>query len=124
MKDWFGTGSRYPFEILGASHITMLLIFTIVLFSIALASKWLHTHERFRQIMRYSLLVLLLLSEISYQLWAYVNGVWSLGRSCASALMRNCFFNRDLHSYYLSANAYKSKFFHWHSSCSYCTDHS
>ncbi|SFF75223.1 conserved hypothetical integral membrane protein TIGR02206 [Halobacillus alkaliphilus] len=78
MKDWFGTGSRYPFEILGASHITMLFIFTFVLFSIALASKWFHTHERFRQVMRYSLLVLLLLSEISYQLWAYVNGVWSL----------------------------------------------
>ncbi|ARI76015.1 YwaF family protein [Halobacillus mangrovi] len=77
MKAWFTPGSDYPFQSFGTSHIYVLLTFFLVLASILLFGRQLSKHHRTFQTVRFSLLILLIWSEASYQTWTAANGLWS-----------------------------------------------
>ncbi|KHE72083.1 TIGR02206 family membrane protein [Halobacillus sp. BBL2006] len=77
MKEWFTPGSDYPFYSFGTSHIIVLVIFFIILIAIPLFSSRLNKYKRTFQTVRFSLLILLIWSEVSYQTWTAVNGLWN-----------------------------------------------
>ncbi|MTD31333.1 TIGR02206 family membrane protein [Planomicrobium sp. YIM 101495] len=77
MSDWFGLTSTSMFEPFGLSHWLVLLIATAGLFILVSAKKPLqHSPESF-QWLRWLLFTLLVLSEVSYQIWTISNGIWS-----------------------------------------------
>ena len=77
MDSWFGKTSAYYFEPFSVSHITMLSAAFACLILLLLFKNRLQPASKFFQWLRWILFSLLLLSEISYQIWAITSGVWS-----------------------------------------------
>ncbi|MFG6114002.1 TIGR02206 family membrane protein [Halobacillus sp. MO56] len=77
MKQWFGSGIDQPFDMFGGSHIIMLIIYLTGLALILVGNKKLQKDQTGYQLLRWFLFGLLIISEVSYQTWAIVNGVWS-----------------------------------------------
>ncbi|MBP1950965.1 YwaF family protein [Virgibacillus litoralis] len=77
MWNWLSLGGK-PFITFGTSHIIMLLIYFIGIVIFILFLKKILTDTSLYNIVRWSLFGLLILSEVSYQTWTAVNGIWSL----------------------------------------------
>ncbi|RNF38690.1 TIGR02206 family membrane protein [Planococcus salinus] len=77
MENWFGPGSPHDFQLFSTSHLVMLAIAAggLILLSVT-RKRWL-AKERAFQWVRWTLFSLLLLSELSYQTWASIHGIWS-----------------------------------------------
>lgn len=77
MENWFGLRSEYNFEIFSSSHwavlVTAFLGF-IVMFGTY--KKW-PDHPVIYQTVKWLFFSLLLFSELSYQLWTNIHGIWS-----------------------------------------------
>ncbi len=78
MKNWFGLWVDEPFVLFGTTHFIMLALFLLGTFSLCMYVKLGRPHPRFNGWIRWSLFSMLVLSELSYQTWAVVNGVWSM----------------------------------------------
>ncbi|WP_010529098.1 TIGR02206 family membrane protein [Lentibacillus jeotgali] len=79
MKDIFLEVSGEPFIAYGTSHLTALLIYFLGAAALPFLCKKLHKHSIFYNTIRWSLFSLLVLSEVSYQTYTALNGIWSLG---------------------------------------------
>lgn len=77
MERWFGKTTYQPFEVYSLSHILVLTVFFIGLFYLILNYKKLQRHSTLYECTRWSLFGILLISEITYQIWAITNNVWS-----------------------------------------------
>ncbi|MFD2759900.1 YwaF family protein [Lentibacillus juripiscarius] len=78
MASIFLEQSGSPFTAFGFSHITTLLVYIIGLTILMLFTKKILSKPSIYQFIRWSLFTLLILSEISYQLYTALNGIWSL----------------------------------------------
>lgn len=76
MERWFSEQIDQPFTTFGNSHLVMLSIYVIVSLSIFMMHHIWKQSNFSHNLMRISLLFLLILSEISYQTWSIVHGVW------------------------------------------------
>lgn len=77
MENWFGPGSPHDFQLFSISHLIVLAIAfvgLVVLFIVR--ARWQEKAQPFQWV-RWALFSLLLLSELSYQTWTTVNGLWS-----------------------------------------------
>lgn len=77
MDSWFGRTSAYYFEPFSESHLITLAAAIACLILLPLFKKRFQPPSKTFQWLRWILFSLLLLSEISYQLWAITSGVWS-----------------------------------------------
>jgi hypothetical integral membrane protein (TIGR02206 family) len=77
---WFGLSNKsFDFDIFSGSHLVVLAIFVLVIVLIFLYRKNLNTkNSRKTEI---GLALSLILFEITYHIWMYMNGSWKLGRS-------------------------------------------
>lgn len=76
MKEWFLTLSGEPFISFGTSHIIMLVIYFILVFLILYFHRIIKDNKPIFQILRWFLFILLIGSEITYQLWTATHGIW------------------------------------------------
>lgn len=80
METWFGARSDYPFELFSFSHLLVLGIAFIGFLSLVLVRERLGVQDQLFQTMRWVLLTVLVISEISYQYWAITHDLWSFSR--------------------------------------------
>lgn len=76
MKEWFGTLDGEPFTAFGTSHITIILIYFIVMLTLIFTYKKINKKQY--HTLRWVLFSILILAELSYQVWAATNGIWSM----------------------------------------------
>ncbi|MBM7551829.1 TIGR02206 family membrane protein [Thalassobacillus pellis] len=77
MEKWFSPWVDHPFTMFGVSHIVMLVIYALILVSFCAGSRWISSNREISSWIRWFLFSLLFVSEISYQAWAIVNGLWN-----------------------------------------------
>ncbi|MRG86262.1 YwaF family protein [Salinibacillus xinjiangensis] len=77
MENWFGNIMTEPFQAFSISHIIMLGLYILGIILFISFFQQIKNHKGINEVLRWSLFTLLLLSEISYQTWAVVNGVWN-----------------------------------------------
>ncbi|MCA0971087.1 TIGR02206 family membrane protein [Halobacillus litoralis] len=77
MDNWFQAYSSHPFVPFTLSHWIALIVFAAGLSFILLFAEKISRHPGSMKFIRLSLLILLFISEVSYQYWAVTNGVWS-----------------------------------------------
>ncbi|MBT2583189.1 TIGR02206 family membrane protein [Planococcus sp. ISL-109] len=80
METWFDARSDYPFELFSFSHLVVLSIAFIGLLCIVLLKDRLGVNAQLFQWLRWLLLAILFVSEVSYQYWAVSHGFWSFSR--------------------------------------------
>lgn len=78
MERWFGNTTYNPFEAFSTSHTFVLLVFVIGFIFLIINGKRLQKQSTLYTITRWTLFWVLLISEITYQLWAITNDVWSV----------------------------------------------
>lgn len=79
METWFAATSTHPFIPFSLNHLLALAIAVTGIFALVAARKGLKEQKRLFQSLRWPLLVILIISEISYHYWAITNNVWSFG---------------------------------------------
>ena len=77
MGSWFTATSTYSFNPFSISHLLALALAIAGLFLLISAKNWLKEEKKLFQLLRWTLLALLFLSEFSYHFWAFTNQVWS-----------------------------------------------
>ncbi|MFC4559619.1 TIGR02206 family membrane protein [Virgibacillus kekensis] len=77
MGNWLELGGD-PFITFGTSHLTMLMIYFLGLLLFFIFLKKIRSKRTPFTIIRWTLFSLLILSEVSYQTWTGVTGIWSL----------------------------------------------
>ncbi|GGF21398.1 hypothetical protein GCM10010954_20280 [Halobacillus andaensis] len=77
MNKWFAPGSDHPFIMFGMSHLLMLVLFGLGVILLFLYKKNLSKGSKAHAIVRWTLLFALILSEASYQYWAYTHGLFT-----------------------------------------------
>lgn len=77
MGDWLTLGGT-PFTAFGISHITVLIIYFAGTLLLLLTFRSNISNKYFFNTFRWLLFFALILSEISYQTWTIVTGIWSL----------------------------------------------
>ncbi|WP_373894731.1 YwaF family protein [Virgibacillus natechei] len=78
MKEWFNDLHGEPFIAFGSNHITILIIYFVGLITLLLTYKRILANPSTYNFIRWTLFVLLILSELSYQVWTAANGIWNL----------------------------------------------
>ncbi|MCT2538255.1 TIGR02206 family membrane protein [Aquibacillus koreensis] len=78
METWFSRSIDQPFVAFSFMHFTMLAIFILGIVLITLLHKKQLIKPRGLEVIRWTLLAVLLLSELSYQFWAITNETWSI----------------------------------------------
>ncbi|WP_176140535.1 YwaF family protein [Halobacillus salinus] len=78
MNNWFETYSSHPFEPFTLSHWTVLILFLAGILFILISAGQMAKKPQMSLYMRIFLFTCLLVSEVSYQIWAVTNGVWSM----------------------------------------------
>lgn len=78
MGEWFTDVTGTPFNPFGTSHLIVLAFYAAGIILLLLTHKKIASSRPVYQIMRWGLFGLLVISEISYQVWTGVNGIWSL----------------------------------------------
>lgn len=79
MQKWFSEQIDQSFTAFGSSHIAMLVTYSLISIGILMMSGPLQKSILTHNIVKISLFCLLVLSEISYQAWAVIHGVWMEG---------------------------------------------
>src|SRR5690606_12077310 len=77
MNDWFSLTSSSQFMPFGLSHWLVLTVAAAGLVLLVSAKKPLQDSPESFQWLRWFLLGLLVVSEVSYQIWTVSNGIWS-----------------------------------------------
>lgn len=77
MGSWFGATSTSTFVPFSVSHVLMLILVLAGFVFLIARKTQLRSSPAFFSQLRWSLFALLLISEISYQVWAFSNEVWS-----------------------------------------------
>ena len=76
MKEWFMTKNGEPFSIFGTSHLIMLSLFFMSVFFILYFRNEIRSNNKVIQTLRWLLFILLIGSELTYQSWTAVHGIW------------------------------------------------
>ncbi|RWZ58917.1 TIGR02206 family membrane protein [Halobacillus fulvus] len=76
MQSWFSSTSDQTFTYFGISHLIILGVFLLGFILIIPFSKYITRNRIADRTVRGILFGLLFLSEVSYQVWAYTNGLW------------------------------------------------
>ncbi|SFK60412.1 conserved hypothetical integral membrane protein TIGR02206 [Halobacillus dabanensis] len=79
MERWFSEQVDQTFTTFGYSHLVMLAIYVVVSLLIFIRHDTWKQSNFSHNLIRISLLSLLILSEISYQTWSIIHGVWGDG---------------------------------------------
>ncbi|WP_181347741.1 TIGR02206 family membrane protein [Thalassobacillus sp. CUG 92003] len=79
MKRWFGKTINEEFTAFSTDHVIMLGICVAGLLLLVLNARIIRESDTVYTLLRWSLLGVLIISEVSYQTWAAVNGVWNVG---------------------------------------------
>ncbi|WP_226581531.1 TIGR02206 family membrane protein [Halobacillus litoralis] len=79
MDTWFSARIDESFTTFGASHLVMLAIYVIVSVFILSTPAVRKRSTRFHTLLRVIFLSLLILSEVSYQVWTILHGYWMEG---------------------------------------------
>ena len=78
--EWFGLSKQsFDFKMFSSSHLMILVIFILISFVIFLKRKYLH-HEKWRRT-EIGIAISLILFEVMYYIWMYVNGTWKASHS-------------------------------------------
>ncbi|SEH46448.1 conserved hypothetical integral membrane protein TIGR02206 [Halobacillus karajensis] len=103
METWFSEYIEQSFITFGTSHTMMLVLYCIV----SIGILWMHRqwkNQKFLQnLVRFILLFLLIGSEISYQIWTLIHGLWMEGSHlplhlCGVASLLGCISLLTYHS--------------------------
>ncbi|RDW14975.1 TIGR02206 family membrane protein [Oceanobacillus chungangensis] len=78
LQEWFMNIDGNPFVSFGTSHLIMILIYVIGIIFFFFTRKHIVANQFIYNLIRWSLFSILVLSEISYQIWTATNGIWSL----------------------------------------------
>ncbi|MDL4841711.1 YwaF family protein [Aquibacillus rhizosphaerae] len=78
METWFGESIEQQFNTFSTSHITGLFLFFIISIALIILIKKFSTNPKSLEMIRWVLFGILILSELSYQVWAVVNNTWSI----------------------------------------------
>ncbi|MBM7570516.1 TIGR02206 family membrane protein [Aquibacillus albus] len=78
MWDWFGDSNNEAFEVFTVIHLIVFLIYLIGIISLAGTYKKIMVHKKLQRTIRRSLFYILLLSELGYQAWGTLNGIWNV----------------------------------------------
>ncbi|GAB3062891.1 YwaF family protein [Virgibacillus ainsalahensis] len=78
MREWFTSLDGVPFEAFGTNHVIMLIIYITGIILLLTTYKKIISNQLMYNAVRWILFGLLVLSEVSYQTWTAVNGIWSL----------------------------------------------
>lgn len=76
MKEWFLTLNGEPFISFGVSHIIMLVIYFISVSLILYFHREIRSNKLTFQFLRWLLFILLIGSEVTYQIWTATHGIW------------------------------------------------
>lgn len=77
MAGWFSNDVHDSFEFLSTSHIVVLFIFLIGIVYLFSCYRLLSKQSTLYQLTRWIFFGLLVLSELTYQVWTIGNGIWS-----------------------------------------------
>lgn len=77
MGRWFSNEVHQPFEPLMTSHIIILALFFAGLLALLFSYPLFKRSTRYTALIRWTLFTILLLSELTYQLFAISNDIWS-----------------------------------------------
>ncbi|WP_407269213.1 TIGR02206 family membrane protein [Radiobacillus sp. PE A8.2] len=77
MEAWFGKTVDQSFTAFSTSHWIMLIVYFSGVAGLLLTHKQISNHPSIDSLLRWIFVVILVLSEISYQVWAITNNVWS-----------------------------------------------
>lgn len=76
MKEWFLTVSGEPFTPFGTSHLLVLLLYLAGACLLIYFHREIKTNSKLFQWIRWVLFCLLIISEVSYQIWTAYHGIW------------------------------------------------
>lgn len=76
MREWFLTESGEPFIAFSTSHLAMLSLYVAGVFLLFYFHKRIRSNHQIFQRIRWTLFVLLIGSEILYQIWTATHGIW------------------------------------------------
>ncbi|WP_082232602.1 TIGR02206 family membrane protein [Halobacillus massiliensis] len=79
MKQWWGAYSTHRFELFSYSHFIMLIFFTIGTLFLLLYAQQIKRETLPHHWIRWILFSLLLICELSYQIWALAHGFFTTG---------------------------------------------
>ncbi|WP_042142164.1 TIGR02206 family membrane protein [Paucisalibacillus sp. EB02] len=77
MGEWFGSKSIAAFNIFGWHHVLMITLYLIGMGYLLIYFNKLKQEKRLAQILRWGLFIILVCSELSYQIWGIINGTWN-----------------------------------------------
>ncbi|MBH0230532.1 TIGR02206 family membrane protein [Halobacillus yeomjeoni] len=80
MPNWITPGSESPFQLFSQSHVSALVLFIFGLCGVgilALKSRK-RSNGNVNNAVRWTLLGILIVSELSYQIWAFAYGLWEV----------------------------------------------
>lgn len=77
MGDWFGSKAVSPFHLWGTHHLFMVFLFILGAVVLIICSNKLLTNKKAANLLRGGLLIILVSSELSYQVWGILNGSWN-----------------------------------------------
>lgn len=77
MGEWFSSKSINSFELFGIEHLFMISIYQLGILILLIYSRRIQDHSKIAHSLRWGFFLLLVTSEVSYQVWGIVNQNWN-----------------------------------------------
>lgn len=80
MNEWFGSSVIEPFTLFGLAHMLIIILYFIGIILFLTTYKRI-MNSYFHRFLRWAFFTVLIISEVSYQVWTGVNGMWSFSEN-------------------------------------------
>lgn len=81
MNAWFGSSVIEPFTLFGIAHLLIIILYFLGIIFFLISHNKVRNSSILHRFLQWMFFTVLILSEITYQVWTGVNGMWSLSEN-------------------------------------------